>query len=400
MRERLTAAFVASTLILLLGASMVRAYVVTGELRERESDFVSSQARSIGQVVARESAEGEEVDESFLSQFMVPGLELVYARRGVTAVTLTGEDFADASEGAVSSTVFTPDGTLTVSRARADPPNTMWGGDWYSTVGLFALLAVVAGLVGYAIARSLSRPFSDLAEAAAALGRGRFDLDLPRSRVPEVRAISQALESSAAQLRERLEREREFGLLASHTLRTPLTSLRLNLEELVGDPELSEDARTTARSCLATVGRIGEVAGELVEVSGRGVLVAEAAIPLHELATQVSQRWSESLHEQGRVLTAAVGGDHGVVVTPGPVEQVLDLVLEEVTRLHPGAVRLVFEGQTSTLAVDITCEDETGRMVAPAEPLAVRTATVLASLGGVIESPGDRTSLRMLLPRR
>ena len=259
---------------------------------------------------------------------------------------------------------------------------------------------IIAGVTGYLVARGLSRPFRQLALAAAALGRGRFDLDLPDSRVPEARAVAQALESSAAQLRERLEREREFGLLASHVLRTPLTSLRLNLEHLVDDEAISDSARDTARSCLAAVGRLGEVAGELVEVSGRGVLVAGAALPLRDLATQVAQRWSEILDEDARRLTAAVEGDIELLFTPGPVEQVLDLVLEEVVRRHRGGVRLVFEGRSNNLAVDITCADDAGRMVAPAQPVQERADAVLTALGGRIEVPDDGSVLRVLLPRR
>ena len=409
MRERLTAAFVASTILIVLAAGSIRAYVVTGEMRERESDFVATQARSIGQVVARQLGEGEKVDEELLSQFVVPGLQLVYEQRDEPTIVLSGPGFvsdapaeSDDPGGSkvVSGTVFTAAGTLTVSRARYEPLSTIWGANIVSTIGLLLLLALISGLVGFVLARSLSRPFRQLALAAAALGRGRFDLDLPASQMPEARAIAQALESSAAQLRERLEREREFGLLASHALRTPLQSLRLHLEDLVGDPTITDDVRGIALRCLSSVGRIGEVAGELVEVSGRGVLVAGAATPLHELATQVSQKWSEKLHDEGRVLTAAVEGDIELLFTPGPVEQALDLVLDEVVRHHAGSVRLVFEGQASMLAVDITCGDRDGRMIAPDEPVDESTAAVLVALGGVVEASRDREALRVLLPRR
>lgn len=401
MRERLTAAFVVVTLMVVVGGAFARSYAVLGAVRERESDLVTSQARSIGQVVARELAAGDTVDAESLSQFLVPGMQLVYERRGQEALVLVGPDFdAITDTGGVSATVFTGDGALTVTRAPGEPLNTLWGSSLGSTLGLLILLIIVAGITGYLVARGLSRPFRQLALAAAALGRGRFDLDLPTTRVPEARAIAQALESSAAQLRDRLEREREFGLMASHVLRTPLTSLRLNLEVLVGDPSLNAEARETALSCLTKVGKIGEVAGELVEISGRGVLVADAAIPLRDLATQVAQRWSETLDDKGRVLTAAVEGDIDLMFTPGPVEQVLDLVLLEVVARNRGAVRVVFEGSPSFLTVDISCDEGAGRMMAPAEPVEERTGVVLAALGGRMEVPADGSVLRVLLPRR
>ena len=401
MRERLTAVFVAITLLVLLGAGFVRSYAVAGEMRERESDFVASQARTIGQGIARRSDVGAEIDAGFLEQYVVPGIRIDYERPGSDDLVLTGSGFVDSTgDPAVSGSVITADGAITVTRSRSEPVPTMLGGGLTSTLGLLALLAVIAGLVGYAVARSLSEPFRQLAVAAAALGRGRLDLDLPTTSMPEARAIARALDSSAAQLRDRLEREREFGLLASHVLRTPLTSLRLNLEDLVGDPTISDAARETALSCLVAVSRIGEVAGELVEVSGRGVLVAGAAIPLRDLATQVAQRWSEELDVDGRVLSAAVEGDIELLFTPGPVEQVLDLVLDEVLARHTGDVRLVFEGQATTLTVDITCQDASLRASAAAEPLPDRTAAVLTALGGRIEVAGSDSALRVMLPRR
>ncbi|MDE0775382.1 HAMP domain-containing protein [Nocardioides sp.] len=399
MRERLTAAFVAITLLVLLGAAFVRSYAVTGELRERESDFVNDQARSIGQVLALETAEGEEIDEGLLTQFLVPRTRLLFERRGERDIVLTGADF-DADEEGVSATVFMADGAITVTRSSSQPIDTIYGGNIASTFGLLLLLAIIAGVTGYFVARGLSRPFRELATAAAALGRGRFDLDLPTTRIPEARAIAQALDSSAGQLRERLEREREFGLLASHALRTPLTSLRLTLEELVGDPSIGDTTRQTALDCLQTVGSIGEIAGELVEVSGRGVLVAGAALPLRDVAFQVAQRWSETLEDDGRSLTAAVEGDIELLFTPGPVEQVLDLVLSELVGHHRGDVRLVFEGLASLLVITITCTDGAGARATLDLPVTERTAPVLAALGGRIELPDGEESLRVLLPRR
>ena len=97
---------------------------------------------------------------------------------------------------------------------------------------LLLLVSTVAGLIGYVAARQLARPLEQLADAAGALGRGRFDLDLPKTRMPEAQAIGSALRTSAVQLESRIRRERSFSEQASHELRTPITTLRLELEDL------------------------------------------------------------------------------------------------------------------------------------------------------------------------
>ena len=66
----------------------------------------------------------------------------------------------------------------------------------------------------------------------AALGSGRFDLDVPHYEVPEAEEVGQALLTSARSLDQLVQRERDFAVNASHELRTPLTAVRLHLEDL------------------------------------------------------------------------------------------------------------------------------------------------------------------------
>lgn len=398
MRERLTVAFVAVTLLLLLVAGAVRSYALSNELHDRERTYLAAEADTVAVALADELRGGRAITRGVLRPLAAPGLKLTYAPRSGRTVTVTDDGFDDA-DGTVTSSVAVGDGELMVAREHdqaLDPLSTPY---WAPLLALLALMALVAGLVGYVVARALSEPFRKLAQAAAALGRGRFDLDLPRTRVPEARAIAQALESSAAQLKERLTREREFGLHASHVLRTPLTSLTLHLEELVGDPTLSEDARGSARDCLRAVGQLNRAAGEIVDLSGRGVLVAGAALPLREVATAVAQRWADQLDPAGRSLSAAVDGDLELLFTPGPVEQVLDVVLREVVLPDRGDVRLVLEGGANRLLVDVTCTDRSGSH-APRTRVGPQVEATLAALGGRVEvSTGDAV-LRIHLPRR
>jgi hypothetical protein len=401
MRERLTASFVAITLLLLLGVGLVRSYDGDADVRSVERDNAAATARALAVAVRDELIAGGDIDAALLTPFVTPRLELTYAVPGAPDVVVVGDDHDPDGESTVGeSLAVTGGGTVTVSRQHQDTLGGLWGGELKQVLALFGVLALLSGVLGYLVARRLSAPFRQLAVAAAALGRGRFDLDLPRGGVPEARAIASALEQSAGQLRDRLEREREFGLHASHVLRTPLTSLGFRLEELVDDPGLSSEARDAMRACLKAVGELNDVAGELIELSARSVLVAGAAVPLRDLATQVAQRWADTLDLDDRRLTAAVEGDIELIFTPGPVEQVLDLLLEAVVATEAGSVRLVFEGAASRLQVDVLCTHPDGTVGAPLHPVPDRIYTVLDALGGRLEHPTDVDLLRLHLPRR
>ncbi|GEP39461.1 hypothetical protein NPS01_31240 [Nocardioides psychrotolerans] len=402
MRERLTLSFVLVTLGLLVVAGLVRSVALDGMQREREGEHIFREATTLAAVVEARQERREVIDAAFLDDYVGADTAIVFVPApngdGGDRVEVRGPAY-EPGEGEISSTVTLDDGDLTV-RQSADAIGGVFRQDVWSLVVLFLLVGVVSALIGFAISRALSAPFQRLAVAASALGRGRFDLDLPETRVPEARAISEALRTSAVALRDRLEREQAFSMHASHVLRTPLTRLRLELEELALDPELPEAARSAVVRGMSAVDEVNEVAGELVSLSRQGLIGGEQ-VPLRELATGSAQVWADELADLGRGLTAAVEGDLELTFTPGPIEQILDLLLRHVVRHGTGDARLVFEGDSrGHLRITVGA----ARLTSPREELLVEEArSVVEALGGRLQSDvGDDTGidLSVLLPRR
>ncbi len=260
---------------------------------------------------------------------------------------------------------------------------------------LALLVAILAGLAGWWFAVRLTAPFASLAGAAAALGRGRFDLQLPETRIPEARAIGQALKVSAAQLEGRLARERDFAEYASHELRTPLTALQLELEDLTLRDDVPDDAKAAARRCMQRVDDVNAAAGELVSITRQGALVEGGAVALSELATHVTQAWADRLADERRTVTARADGDLDVTFTPGPVEHVLELVLGDVVG-GTGPVRLRLRRRRLPRP-----DLRPARRRLPAPHPGLTAARQLAeSQGGRITGDLDDAGLDILMPRR
>jgi HAMP domain-containing protein len=403
MRERLTASFVILSILLLLGAGFVRSFILRDLIREQEGVHVQQQVKLVAKVVNDQQQDGGTVDRDFLAGLVDDDGRLVYASGTADQVVVTGDayDSADPDED-LAATAAVSGGTVTVGQSPAVLRDVA-GRDIGSVVVTFLMIGVLAGLIGFVISRRLSAPFRQLAAAAAALGRGRFDLDLPDTNIPEARAIAQALGTSAGQLEDRLRRERDFTQHASHVLRTPLTRLRLELEDLTLRDDVAPDVQESARHGLASVDEVNAVVGELVDISRRGSLVAGAELSLVDLATQLAQRWSDRLAERDRSLTASAEGDLALSYTPGPVEHVLDLVLAEVVDRSSGAVRIVFHGEDSGhLRVVVTATgparaaDVSGRPGTRLE----QARGVVAALGGRIIGDDPAQGVEVLLPRR
>jgi signal transduction histidine kinase len=403
MRERLTLSFIVLSVLLLLGAGVVRAFVLRDLIREQESAHVQQEIVLISQIVEDQQAAGGSVDRDFLAGLVGPDDRLEYAPSDSPRIVVRGADYdgSDDPDQDLSASSALSDGEVTVSQS-PEVVKDILGRDIGSVLVLFLMIAVVAGLIGVGISRALSAPFRQLATAAAALGRGRFDLDLPRTRIPEARAIAQALGTSAGQLEDRLRREREFAEHASHVLRTPLTGLRLELEDLTLRADIPEDARAAAARGIASVDEMNAVAGELVDMARSGSLVKGAELPLVDLATQLAQRWADRLAARNRSLTASAEGDLTLTYTPGPVEHVLDLVLAEVVRRGTGRVHIVFQGQEGGhLRVRISSEGPAVSGSGEQPPARLDQARrVVEALGGRIAGDDPAQGLDVLLPRR
>lgn len=396
MRERLTISFAIVMLLLVAIAGVIHGYTLDGSLRERASKDVVSDAQVVAALLRVRQETGGEIDQDQLEELTGSHDRLELISRDASKIVATGTDFT--MEGSVSASLPVAEGTLTL---RADPATSRqaWADGLSGIIVLLVLLIAVASLIGFTLARYLASPFRQLAIAASALGRGRFDVDLPRSTVPEAQAISRALESSATLLRDRIGREQQFALRASHELRTLLTRLRFELEELSATDHASSPVRQVAATCLASVEELNEVAGELVDISRRGSLVAGSEIPIRDLATQSAQIWADRLAVENRLVSAAVEGEIELLLTPGPVEQVLELLLTDVVRHGDGDVRLVFEGATTSIRVAVTCLHPTVVSADEAELLAQAKAAV-ETLGGRFESVQDGHRMTVLLPRR
>jgi signal transduction histidine kinase len=189
--------------------------------------------------------------------------------------------------------VFVPDTQLRAGVTRA----------WLVLAGLGVVLLALALVVADRLARSLTRPITDLAGTAHRLGSGDLDARVTPAGPDEVRDVGTALNRLAGRIGELLAAEREAAADLAHRLRTPLTALRLDVEALPpgererllddvdalsrGVDEVISEARRTVREGLGAGCDATAVVGErvrfwsvLAEEEQRAVTVALTDGPL------------------------------------------------------------------------------------------------------------------------
>ncbi|MFC4120349.1 sensor histidine kinase [Nonomuraea zeae] len=280
------------------------------------------------------------------------------------------------------------------------------------TPALIVLLAVASWLM---IGRTL-RPIAALRKGAADIthtARSRR-LPVPQSR-DEVHSLATTLNGMLARLEEAEQRQRALVSDAAHELRSPLASIRLQLEVALGHPE-GQDWPETAEGVLEDTMRLARLAEDLLALARLdergGVPARREPVHLDEVVRQTVDRYGEArltacdpVVVQGdaldlsRVLTnlmdnatrhtfskveVALTADGVLTVAddgPGIPEQDRERVFNRFTRLDSGRSR-----------------DEGGTGLG----LAIVRETVLAHGGTVVledAAPGLRAVVRLPLSR-
>lgn len=197
---------------------------------------------------------------------------------------------------------------------------------WSLLGGLAVFLISVAVVAGDRLARSVVRPFNQLAGAARALGDGEFETRVDPDGPPEVEEVGHAFNFLADRLDALLRAERESVADLSHRLRTPLTALRLQAETLA-DPIEAKQLLSDIDDLEATVDRLILEARQASSEEAQEPRVTDLAAAVRKRATF----WKVLADEQGRPARLHTsGGRLEVAATASGLGALIDVLLENV----------------------------------------------------------------------
>jgi signal transduction histidine kinase len=337
MRERLVVAFALLTVVVLVAFTFTRAYSVSSLVTQDETRKVERSVVLVARLVGAREAAHQPVTSSYLSSLLNPAEQLQYHRATGQQVTASAPDWHGAPDPQdIVRTEQVPGGGTVTMRRDGRLVEERINDRLLPLVLVGILMVVIASLLGWLAARVLARPFRELAVSAEALGRGRFDLTVPRYSIPEADTIGRALEQSAHQLHDLLRREREFAGNVSHQLRTPITALRLELEDLTMWPETTPTVREQLGRSLRELDRLTETVTHLLDLARGSRVGGEGEADVAALAREAVRRWQPLAGD--RRVELRVAGSVPVHLAPAPIEQVLDVLVENAIRHGSGTI--------------------------------------------------------------
>ena len=217
--------------------------------------------------------------------------------------------------------------------------------------GTIAKLALVAGtvlllglLAGGLIARQVALPLRRLEGAARRLAGGELSARAVVEGSSEQRSLGRSFNEMADRVQRLIGAQREFVADASHQLRTPLTALRLRLEEIRATG-LGPRAQAELDAGTAEVDRLAAIVNELLVLSRAEERELRGEdVDLSDAAGRAAERWRASA--EARSLTLAFGGDDlGTVwCARADVDRALDVLIDNALRYSPPGGAVVLTG--------------------------------------------------------
>jgi signal transduction histidine kinase len=227
---------------------------------------------------------------------------------------------------------------------------------WLVLAAIAAVVLAVAVALAGGFARWIVRPLSRVEEAAGEVAAGNLNVRLPASGPPELRRLAGSFNEMVVQLDSLLHSQEQFVADASHQLRTPLTALRLRLENLARDGDVRREDEL--EGALDELERLSALVDGLLTLA-RADRAAGTPVEL-DVASGLDERvdaWSALAEEQHVRLVARVDGRVHALATPGRLEQVLDNLLANALEVAPAGSDIELTAARSGPSVEIRVRD-------------------------------------------
>lgn len=208
-----------------------------------------------------------------------------------------------------------------------------------------ALVAsAVAAAAAFGFARRLSSPAANVAAGIDAIARGSLGTPIPEEGAAEIRRIAHAANMLADRLRNEQSLRAQWAQDVTHDLRTPIASIRAQLEAIVDGVYAPEPARIQAT--LAELSRVEQLIGdleELMRLEEPDVHLNITSFAAAQFAATLAQRFEHEI--AGRRIAFAMEIDLNSITSD---EVLLD---RTVSNILANAVRHVSEGGRVGLAI-------------------------------------------------
>jgi signal transduction histidine kinase len=223
------------------------------------------------------------------------------------------------------------------------------------------ITVLMAALVALVVSGTVTRPLRSLRRTTERLAAGDLSARAVTTDGPrEVRDLAVAFNQMSERTQQLVDEQRAFAGDASHQLRTPLTALRLRLEQaadlLESDPE---GARQRLESASAETERLQHVIAGLLALA-RADAEGDPTTPIDvaAVARDRVEMWKPLAEEEGvAVRVEADPASLQAMAVPGAIEQILDNLVDNSLAVAPPSSAIELSVRRCEQTVEVAVAD-------------------------------------------
>jgi heavy metal sensor kinase len=211
------------------------------------------------------------------------------------------------------------------------------------------LIVVVSIVGGYLLMRRSLQPLHEIATIAEKITSRNLNERLPQLHTgDDLEQLTASLNRMMSRLEESFQHVQRFSADVAHEVRTPLTILQAELEDLMERSELTQESRNSALSALEEAGRLSRIAEQLLEMTRLEtgeMLSAATCFDLTEM-TRGTVEQMRLLSDEKQIHLSFVG-PQAVPVMGDPVrlrQVVVNLIDNAIKYTQPGGTISVSSG--------------------------------------------------------
>jgi signal transduction histidine kinase len=216
---------------------------------------------------------------------------------------------------------------------------------------------LLAALIGSVLAQTLTEPLRRLRKATRRIAGGELTARADvATGPPEIRDLADDFNTMVARLEQAVADQRDFAGDASHQLRTPLTTLRLRVDQILDDDRLDASQRGALEAARGELRRMERLVEGLLALARAGASSADRRIiDAAAIARDRFESWEALASESGVVMEYRGPDTFDVWAVDGALEQIIDNAvanaLDHATDLTRIEIRLERSAATARLEV-------------------------------------------------
>ena len=223
---------------------------------------------------------------------------------------------------------------LAIEIEDVDPP---WRALLVPLLFVGAAATLLAIVLAFALAHSISRPIRKMTQATAAMAVGDYDQPVQVTGHDEIAHLAVAFGHMRDQVASAQRTQRDFLANVSHDLRTPLTSIQGFSQAILEGAVTDENGyRRAAEIINGEAGRMARLVADLLELArleGGQLDLASEPISLAELLRTETAKAAARAEQAGLQIHASIPEDlPGIVADVNRVEQAIANLLDNATK--------------------------------------------------------------------